>query len=601
MPATEIYFDFTVGAPSGTSMTFLQDGMTVIVSSALYYGNSNDPDHIAFEFSTPTLSTNEFGIGALNTYGDVDQGFDAHGMYEMVTFSFAENVRITSIKLIPLPTRYNLTAQDTQFVIFNQDLLINQNSRQFIDPTDFINSVSVFGNYVGFGAVNQLDSFSLAGITVEAIGGLNAVADNYAVKTSDAPVTLDVLANDDNGQRITAIDTTSLLGSVSLAADGLTLVYSAGSAFDALAKGVQATDTFTYTVLGFDGTSQTQTVTLTVTGDPNVINGTAANNLLTGTATRDVITGLAGNDTIDGMGGNDDIFGRWGKDVLHGNDGDDHVYGGGSDDYVYGDAGNDTVSGGAGNDRLHGGDGNDSIDGSIGSDRLYGDAGNDVLTGSAMANILSGGAGIDTMSGGAGADIYYVDNAADQVIELALGGMDVVHARADFTLASYVENLIIDGTTAVNGTGNAAANRLVGNSANNVLSGLGGNDRLIGGLGNDRLVGGAGRDNVTGGAGFDAFVFAESGNANFDNVTDFNTAFDTIQLSSDVFGLAIGAIDASEFGLGTKATTATQHLVYDRAHGDLYFDADGNGAGARQLIASFVDGTVLHFDDIFTY
>ncbi len=597
MPASPITFDLTGSAANAFSMSFMQNGLTLTVSSALYDGTYLGT-MLPYEFSTPTLSMTSSGIGALNTYFDAEDGFDADGKFEMATLSFGQNVRVVSVTLIPTGTRYNWAGIDTEFVMFGDGLVRDDAQRQFIDPTDFINEVSVYGSFLGIGAVTYLDGFRIASITVELIG-LVATADAYAVKTSDAPVTLDVLANDTNGQQITAIDTTSLLGSVSLAADGLTLVYTAGSAFDHLAKGATATETFTYTVLGSDGTSQTQTVTLTITGDPNEINGTAGNNLLTGAATRDVIMGLAGNDTVNGLGGNDDIYGGLGKDVLHGNDGNDRVDGGDGDDLVYGDAGNDTVTGGAGNDRLSGGDGDDSIDGSIGSDRLYGDGGSDVLTGSSSTNILDGGTGIDTMSGGAGGDTYYVDDAGDQVLEFALGGTDVVRTTVSFTLADNVENLIIEGMASLNGTGNSATNQLTGNGADNVLSGLGGNDRLTGGLGNDRLIGGAGRDILTGGAGSDDFVFSEWGTGNFDTVADFDAAFDTIQLSSTAFGLDIGAIDSSEFGFGTKATTATQRLVYDQARGDLYFDADGNGAGGRQLIASLVDGTVLTYDDIF--
>jgi VCBS repeat-containing protein len=601
MPVSPITFDFTVGAPSGTSMIFTQNGLSVTVSTALYYGAPEDPDHVPYEFSTPIMSTNELGIGALNPYQDADDGIDAHGKYELVTFSFGQDVKVTSIKLIPVATRYNDPAVDTKFITFNQGLVIDQATRGFLDTVDFINDVAVYGNLVGFGAVDRLDSFRVAAITVEVIDTLTTDADTYSVKTSDAPVTLDVLSNDVGVRQITSIDTSSVLGSVTLAADGLTLIYSAGSAFDYLAKGAQATETFTYTVLGIGGSSETQTVTVAVTGDPNLINGTSARNTLTGTAGRDIIQGFAGNDTLHGGGGNDDVYGGADRDRVFGGDGNDRVDGGDGDDYVFGDAGSDTVIGGAGNDRLNGGDGNDSLDGTIGSDRLYGDAGDDILVGGDSANIMDGGTGVDTMTGGGGNDSYYVDQSNDVIIELAADGSDLVRSTATYTLSDEVENIILIGADAINATGNILSNRLVGNAASNELFGLGGNDRLDGGLGNDRLVGGTGRDIVTGGSGADDFVFAEFGSANYDNVTDFNAAFDTIQLSATAFGLDAGALDATEFAFGTRATNASQHIIYDQAHGDLYYDADGNGAGARHLIVSLVDGTALTFDDVFAF
>ena len=601
MPISQITFDFTVGAPSGTSMIFTQNGLSVTVSTALYYGAPEDPVHEPYEFSTPIMSTNELGIGALNPYQDADDGIDAHGKYELITFSFGQDVKVTSIKLIPVATRYNDPAVDTKFITFNQGLVIDQATRGFLDTTDFINDVAVYGNLIGFGAVDRLDSFRVAALTVEYGDIVTTAADSFGVTTSDASVLLDVLSNDVGIQRITSINTSTVLGSIALAADGQTLLYSAGSAFDYLAIGAQATETFTYTALGTDGTSATQSVTVTVTGATNLINGNDRNNSLVGTDGRDIIQGFAGNDTLHGGAGQDDISGGANRDRVFGDDGNDRVDGGDSDDYVFGGTGNDTVIGGAGNDRLNGDDGNDSLDGSIGSDRLYGDAGDDTLVGSSSANIMDGGTGIDTMTGGGGNDSYYVDDTNDVIIELVGGGSDLVRSTASYTLSDNVENIILIGTGAINATGNILSNRLEGNAEANVLVGLDSNDRLDGGLGNDRLIGGSGRDILTGGGGADDFVFAEWGSANYDRVTDFNAAFDTIQLSSAATGLAVGALDAAEFVFGTNATNATQRIIYDQAHGDLYYDADGNGAGARQLIASLVDGTVLTFDDVFAF
>jgi Ca2+-binding RTX toxin-like protein len=111
------------------------------------------------------------------------------------------------------------------------------------------------------------------------------------------------------------------------------------------------------------------------------------------------------------------------------------------------------------------------------------------------------------MSGGLGDDTYIIDSVGDQVIEKTGEGTDLVKAGISFTLGAFVENLLLTGSGAINGTGNVLANTLTGNAGANSLYGLAGNDTLSGGAGNDALVGGQGMDMMTGGTGIDRFVF----------------------------------------------------------------------------------------------
>ncbi|AHF69935.1 hypothetical protein PCH70_47820 [Pseudomonas cichorii JBC1] len=149
------------------------------------------------------------------------------------------------------------------------------------------------------------------------------------------------------------------------------------------------------------------------------------------------------------------------------------------DDRIYGGAGDDQIWGQAGNDLLVGGDGADYLDGSIGSDRLEGGTGNDSLI---------GGQGADVMLGGAGDDYYAVDNANDQVIELANEGDDFIRTTVSYTLGANIERMASDGAANLVLTGNELANGLWGNAGDNVLAGLLGNDFLSGGAGNDVYV-----------------------------------------------------------------------------------------------------------------
>jgi Ca2+-binding RTX toxin-like protein len=220
-----------------------------------------------------------------------------------------------------------------------------------------------------------------------------------------------------------------------------------------------------------------------------------------------------------------------------------------------------------------------TLNGTAGDDVINGLAGNDTLNGLAGNDTLNGGAGADKMSGGAGDDTYIVDNAKDQVIELANEGSDTVNSSVSFTLGTNIENLILTGSSKINGTGNALANVLTGNSGVNTLSGGAGDDTLNGKLGNDTLTGGAGKD---------SFVFDTAiGKNNIDKITDFNVADDTIVLSRSVFkALSLGTLDTSAFAIGTGATDASDRLVYNSSTGALYYDPDGVGGVAQQQIAT---------------
>ena len=240
-----------------------------------------------------------------------------------------------------------------------------------------------------------------------------------------------------------------------------------------------------------------------------------------GLMTGDVNFGF-GDDLYDGRGGGR-VVGQ-----VEGSNGIDQMFGGAFSDSFFGEAGNDTLDGGAGDDLLDGG--ND----------------NDVLTGGAGNDTLTGGLGADTMLGGAGNDIYSVDNPGDIVNEAGGSGIDLVQSSISFSLANparaigAVENLTLTGAAAINGTGNALANKITGNTGNNTLDGGLGNDTLLGGAGNDILIGNAGKDMHTGGANNDIFRFLNKAHsvvgANADVISDFDDfGNDTIDVSA-LFG-----------------------------------------------------------------
>lgn len=126
---------------------------------------------------------------------------------------------------------------------------------------------------------------------------------------------------------------------------------------------------------------------------------------------------------------------------------------------------------------------------------------------------------------------------------------------------------------------------------NDTLNGLDGNDTLDGGAGNDTLNGGLGMDTLIGGAGRDVYFFNTAlGADNVDIILGFNAVDDTIRLAQDVFSaLPTRTLAAAAFAVGTAATTTAHRILYDNVSGNVFYDADGSGAGEPVLFATLVD------------
>jgi Ca2+-binding RTX toxin-like protein len=315
-----------------------------------------------------------------------------------------------------------------------------------------------------------------------------------------------------------------------------------------------------------------------------------ATGTITGTPGNDSITGTPGNDTIDGLGGDDTINGAGGQDSLIGGAGNDLLVGGTPD-----------FEGNAG-DHYVGGDGNDTMDGWQ----------------------SHGSPDADTMDGGLGDDLYIVDRTDDVLTDA--GGTDTVHAMdINWTLGAGFENLVIDSQISEGGRtgiGNELDNHM-SNTWGGVLSGLGGNDTILGSDRADSLLGGDGddfldagsgfrTDTMDGGAGHDTLQASESdvlsfsaapGAANADLVLGFDPS-DTVRLDGAVMA-ALGASgnfsdsDARFYAAAgaTGGHDTNDRVVYDTSTGNLYYDADGNGAGAAQLLATFQGAPALTASD----
>ncbi len=413
------------------------------------------------------------------------------------------------------------------------------------------------------------------------------------------------------------------------------------------AIGTTATDSFSYTLVG--GGTATVTVSIAGADSNDVLLGTVGADTLSAGIGNDFIDGLAGADNMFG-GAGDDVYvvdsaadvvvegAGQGRDVvyarlsyglaagasieilsvsdqsgtaalelvgnelgqeIYGNAGTNFLQGGGGTDYLIGLGGDDRYlvvgsgdhvvesAGGGARDVIYAAidyalfDGLDievlssSNQAGTGAQSLIGNALAQEIYGNQGANFIDGGAGADYLAGLGGNDTYVVDNAGDVVAEAGGGGRDVVYAQASYALAAGQEIEVLStssqaGTAAIDLTGNAFANELYGNAGANVLNG------------------GAGADYLAGYGGADVFAFTTAlGNGNVDHIADFLSGTDTIALDDAVFaGLGLGALGANAFVVGATAQDADDRIVYDSATGQLFFDADGNGADAAVQFAT---------------
>lgn len=328
---------------------------------------------------------------------------------------------------------------------------------------------------------------------------------------------------------------------------------------------------------------------------------------ISGTAYSDYLVGGNGNDTlIGGSNGNDTIFGGAGNDylspnstgncLLDGGDGNDYLY-------VYDASSNNTLIGGAGDDWLgaYSSTGNNLLDGGDGNDFFYFN-----IPYTAPSSLVT-----ETVDGGTGDDyltLYYYDaeegitatfDPTTNTGSIATGNYQVSYknieelevtgtAYDDYIVGSNGNDTLTGGDsgndTIFGGAGNDSLT--VDSWDNNFLDGGDGNDYLYisNSFGNNTLTGGNGDDTLIGGYGTNTFVF-NSYDEGLDTLYNFDTSNGVIQVSAAGFGggLLTGSLFASQFTLGTTATTDTQRFIYDYATGALYFDLDGSAGGFSQV------------------
>ena len=389
---------------------------------------------------------------------------------------------------------------------------------------------------------------------------------------------------------------------------------------------------------------------------PISISGTAGNEILIGNTGANTLTGGSGDDTLSGGAGNDILDGGEGNDIVSGGKGDDTItlYDNGSVDRLDGGAGNDTFR------LMTGYGGGVTVEGGIGTDIVTDafDLGDASFTGvetldttpvfattaqlSSFASLIDstattkrleislrgaggtidftsrvtgtdsvlvsnagltagvtiiGSARNDTLIGGLGNDTYVTDGG-DTITEILDGGTDLVLSSVSLTLGDNVENLTLTGATALDGTGNALANRITGNAAANILDGSTGRDTLIGGLGNDIYVTDGGDTIVEAlGAGTDLVRSSATLTlgGNLENLTLTGTgaikatgnALDNVLLGNDAANVLNG-------GTGTdRLTGGLGNDTYITDGGDKIFEVAGGGIDLVRSSVAFSLGNEL--------
>lgn len=207
---------------------------------------------------------------------------------------------------------------------------------------------------------------------------------------------------------------------------------------------------------------------LRLTGTSN-LNGTGngLDNTIKGNDGANVLRGLGGDDKLDGKAGADTMYGGAGSDTYYVDNAGDRVIelAGEGHDKVYASVNYALESGSYVQELILTGSASEATGNSF-KNRITGNADADTLRGLGGNDILDGKAGADIMIGRAGSDTYYVDNSADQVIELKGEGIDTVYASVDYVLGagSYVQRLYLTGSADLDGTGNGIGNKIVGNA-----------------------------------------------------------------------------------------------------------------------------------------
>ncbi len=355
-----------------------------------------------------------------------------------------------------------------------------------------------------------------------------------------------------------SVDTTGTRGSVTNNFDG-TFLYDPNGAFEDLAQGETATDTFTYTVDDGQGGASTETVTVTITGQSDGLFTVNADTVDLRTAVETLPeeafdgifrNALAGDDQVTLIDGAEAsaYIGQFVGQTFNGGDGNDtlrvtsdamDVEGGNGIDtadfsllsrgmtYDFASGVADIASVGSlnvnGVENIIGSRSNDVINHGVGANRIDGGAGNDrfllSLGLSTLDDVFIGGTGSDRIENLSDADIVFrgfdMDGTTNGggIEQIDLAGQSILGTEEanlfDFATMTFqqIDNTMpmiqtLDGDDVVLGTRNAGTLQSGGSAFDHTFDLGDGDDSFIGaesGSVRDHVDGGNGNDTLSGG------------------------------------------------------------------------------------------------------
>jgi Ca2+-binding RTX toxin-like protein len=331
------------------------------------------------------------------------------------------------------------------------------------------------------------------------------------------------------------------------------------------------------------------------------------------------IIGSTTDDTLAGDNSNNTLCGNAGNDNLYGNGGTDTVSYADASGSVSVDLSSNTATGADGNDTLSS---IENVIGSANADTITGDSGNNIFYDTDSANdVYNGGDGIDTVdysgqSGGISAlfdqnrievqGVMWPDGDIISSIEIVIGtnfddGFQIGDSDATMHAGEGTDHMhcasLSTGVSINNSTGVATSGSYTfGFSSIEDFFASGYVDTFIGNT--------SGSETIDCGAESDTIILYDNAAttikygslyADADSISNFNSGEDTF-LFTDMMAFDNTAGFKAD---GTVSGSTSAYFVYES--NQLFYDADGDGAGAQQLIADISGDAVQQSDITFSW